>query len=287
MLGFGASAVNPYLAFATLREMVLFGRLKDVELSKALEGYEASIDAGLLKIMSKMGISTVSGYHAMPRSSRRLVSTTRSVESRSWPSGRAHGSAESVCSIWPARPSTGMQWLSLETAKLDEGGYYRIPPDGEYHSWKPRGHQRAFHRARDIGTYEEYKAYANSVNSRPPIAICADLLDFSPDREPISIEDVEPVSEVLKKFATSAMSLGALSPEAHETMAIGMNRMGGKSNTGEGGEDPRRYATLPNGDTSNSKIKLWSLPPASALRRAIWRHGRAVRDQDGPGLEAW
>jgi len=251
LLGFGASAVNPYLAFATLRELVLFGRLKEVELSKALEGYEASIDAGLLKIMSKMGISTVTGYHAA-QIFEAIGLDDELVNRCFWGTSSRIGG---IGLLDIAREAIDRHAVAfgLETAKLEEGGYYRYRRDGEYHTWNPEV-IKAFHRARDIGTYAEYKEYANLVNGRPPVAI-RDLLGFAPDRAPIPIEDVEPVEGILKRFATSAMSLGALSPEAHETMAIGMNRMGGKSNTGEGGEDPRRYQTLPNGDSSNSKIK--------------------------------
>jgi glutamate synthase (NADPH/NADH) large chain/glutamate synthase (ferredoxin) len=251
LIGFGASAVNPFLVFATLRELVISGRLKEVDLPKALEGYEASIDAGILKIMSKMGISSVSGYHAA-QIFEAIGLNQELVDRCFWGTSSRiggvglHDLAREALDRHSAAYANG-------TPKLDEGGYYRYRRDGEYHAWNPEI-IKAFHRARDKGTYEEYKAYSNLVHSRPPVAL-RDLLEFAPDREPIQIEEVEPVERILPKFATSAMSLGALSPEAHETMSIGMNRMGGKSNTGEGGEDPRRFTPMPNGDSSNSKIK--------------------------------
>ncbi|HTE85214.1 MAG TPA: glutamate synthase central domain-containing protein, partial [Dehalococcoidia bacterium] len=248
LIGFGASAVNPFLAFATLRESVISGRLKDVDLAKALEGYEASIDAGILKIMSKMGISTVSGYHAAQIFE--AIGLDEDLLDRCFWGTSSRVGGVSLNNLAREALDRHAAAYGIGTPKLDEGGYYRYRRDGEYHAWNPEI-IKAFHRARDKGTYTDYKAYSDLVHSRPPVAL-RDLLDFAPDRAPISIDEVEPVEKILPKFATSAMSLGALSPEAHETMSIGMNRMGGKSNTGEGGEDPRRFKPMPNGDSSNS-----------------------------------
>ena len=196
LIGFGASAVNPYLAFATLREMVLFGRPSRTSSSaKALEGYEASIDAGLLKIMSKMGISTVSGYHAA-QIFEAIGLDEALVDRCFWGTSSRIGG---IGLLDLARETIDRHSIAfgLEAAKLDEGGYYRYRRDGEYHTWNPEV-IKAFHRARDVGTYAEYKIYANLVNGRPPVAI-RDLLDFSPDRSPIPIEDVEPVESILKE----------------------------------------------------------------------------------------
>jgi glutamate synthase (NADPH/NADH) large chain/glutamate synthase (ferredoxin) len=251
LIGFGASAVNPFLVFATLREMVIGGRLKDVDLTKALEGYEASIDSGILKIMSKMGISAVSGYHAA-QIFEAIGLGQELVDRCFWGTSSRIGGVglEELAREALDRHATA---YGAVTPKLEEGGYYRYRRDGEYHAWNPEI-IKAFHRARDNGTYADYKAYSDLVQNRPSVAL-RDLLDFCSDRSPISLDQVEPVEAILPKFATSAMSLGALSPEAHETMSIGMNRIGGKSNTGEGGEDPRRFTPMPNGDSSNSKIK--------------------------------
>ena len=251
LIGFGASAVNPYLVFATLRDLVTRKRLRDVDTAKAMEGYEASIDAGILKIMSKMGISTVSAYHA--GQVFEAIGLNQDLLDRCF-----RGTVSRVSGIGfqeLARDSLERhaQAFSLSAPKMDEGGFYRYRRDGEYHAWNPDV-IKAFHQARDSGEPDDYQAYARLVQGRPPTAV-RDLLEFRTDRPPVLIEEVEPVEDIMRRFATSAMSLGALSPEAHETVAIGMNRIKGKSNTGEGGEDPRRFKPYANGDSGNSNIK--------------------------------
>jgi glutamate synthase (ferredoxin) len=284
LIGFGASAVNPYLAFATLAELaeqtaraerLEKSELADVALAvarqlgeenlaraqadgtfarlireKAFQNYEMAVDAGLLKICSKMGISTITGYHgaqifeAIGLSQEVLDTCFAGMMSRVGGIGFRE---------------LGMQVLSRhavafsEHPRLEDGALYRFRRDGEYHAFNPSVIQAA-HKAVESGRYEDYKAYSELVNSRPPTTL-RDLLRIKPLGEPVPLEEVEPIEHIMRRFATSAMSLGALSPEAHETMAIGMNRIGGKSNTGEGGEDRRRYRPLPNGDSANSKIK--------------------------------
>ncbi|MGI8549588.1 MAG: glutamate synthase large subunit, partial [Dehalococcoidia bacterium] len=251
LIGFGASAVNPYLAFATLRELVLQGKLKEIDSAKAVERYETAIDAGILKIMSQMGISTISAYHAAQQFE--AIGLEKALMDRCFRGASSRVSGIGLRELAREALDRHTVAFGLGTPRLDDGGYYRYRREGEYHAYNPEV-VKALHRARDTGRYEDYQSYAHLVQSRQPMTL-RDLLDFQPDREPVPVEEVEGIGTIMRRFATSAMSLGALSPEAHETMAIGMNRIGGKSNTGEGGEDPRRFKPAGNGDNANSRIK--------------------------------
>ena len=284
LIGFGASAVNPYLAYAALNKLAddtaKTARLEKAELSevalaiakgwsdeelaahradgsfaqkireKAYTNYGKAVDAGLLKICSKMGISTITGYHAaqifeaLGLDQETLDRCFSGLESRVAGIGVAELAAQTL----------DRHAIAFNGAPhLTDGAMYRYRRDGEYHGFNPAVVQAA-HKAVDSGRYEDYKVYSDLVTSRPPTTL-RDLLRWQPLNEAIPLEEVEPVETIMRRFATSAMSLGALSPEAHEAMSIGMNRLGAKSNTGEGGEDPRRYKPMANGDTSNSKIK--------------------------------
>ncbi|MGH2587447.1 MAG: glutamate synthase-related protein, partial [Dehalococcoidia bacterium] len=276
LIGFGASAVNPYLAFATLAECAENGDLKELvtaisreageerveelkatgELQrlvreKAFANYEMAVDAGLLKIISKMGISTITGYHAaqifeaIGLSQELLDRCFSGLVSRVGGVGLAEIAAETL--------GRHAHAFDAERIKLDDGAYYRYRRDGEYHAFNPDV-VKSMHKAVDSGEYADYREYAALVQSRPPTSL-RDLVRFKPLGPAVDVAEVEPEEGIMRRFATSAMSLGALSPEAHETMATGINRVGGKSNTGEGGEDARRFKPLPNGDSANSKIK--------------------------------
>ncbi len=257
LIGFGASAVNPYLAFATLRMLAEEGNaaakdpLKAISQEKAAENYEKSVDAGLLKIISKMGISTISGYHAaqifeaIGLDQPTLDLCFSGMSSRIGGIGLGQLAGETL-----ERHATA--FCDAKAPQLDAGAYYRYRRDGEYHAFNPEV-WRNLQRAVQSGEYNDYRQYADMVQSRKPITL-RDLLEFVPG-DPIPIEEVESQEAIFPRFVTAAMSLGALSPEAHATMAIGMNRIGGKSNTGEGGEDSARRVVQPNGDTSNSKVK--------------------------------
>jgi glutamate synthase (ferredoxin) len=257
LIGFGASAVNPYLAFATLRALVEEGNaaskdaLKGIGEEKAAENYEKAIDAGLLKIISKMGISTISGYHAaqifeaIGLDQATLDRCFSGLDSRIGGVGLRHLAEETL-------QRHAAAFANGKAPALDAGSFYRYRRDGEYHAFNPDV-WRQLHKAAQGGSFEDHKAYAALVNGRHP-ATLRDLLDFVPG-DPVPLEEVEPAEEIVKRFVATAMSLGALSPEAHGTIAIGMNRLGAKSNTGEGGENAERRAVLPNGDTANSKIK--------------------------------
>ncbi|HXF51681.1 MAG TPA: glutamate synthase large subunit [Dehalococcoidia bacterium] len=252
LIGYGASGVNPYLALETVSQLFFSGQLKDLDVHKALTNYEKAVDAGILKIMSKMGISTVSAYHgaqifeAVGLSQEVMDLAFVGTPSRIGGIGLREIAEDVLRRHRKAfQPEDGVQ--------LDVGGFIRYRKEGEYHGNNPEV-VRALHHAVETRRYEDYRVYADMVNKRSPIAL-RDLLDFNSDRPPIPVEEVEPIESIMRRFATGAMSLGALSPEAHETIAIGMNRIGGKSNTGEGGEEAWRWWQKRNSDDANSRIK--------------------------------
>jgi len=249
LIGFGASAVNPYLAFETLRALTDEGEFGERTIAEVMRKYEQAVDAGILKIMSKMGISAVSSYHgaqifeALGVGAEVIEHSFPGVTSRIGGIGYEH-IAQDVLERHSRAYGKG---------KMDHGGWYKYRRDGDYHANEPSV-WRALHSVAQGGGRDEYQKYAEVVASRPPTAP-RDLLRFKPDRESISLDSVEPVFNITQRFSTGAMSLGALSPEAHEDIARAMNILGGRSNTGEGGEDPRRYS--PHGDMrdANSQVK--------------------------------
>jgi glutamate synthase domain-containing protein 2/glutamate synthase domain-containing protein 3 len=280
LLGYGASAVNPYLLFESLRDMIESGELsKGTTVEEASANVVAGIGKGLLKVLSKMGISTVHSYtgaqifEAVGLNPEVVEKHFRGTASRIGGVGLdvlAREALERHSRAYPA--SSG--------AVLPPGGVYAWRRSGEVHQWSPdvvAQLQRAVrlhpgHRSDDgnVGTvndgnvfkdfgddtraaYAEFARLANEDNGRR--ATLRGLLRFRELPEPIPLEEVEPAVEIVKRFATGAMSLGSISPEAHETLAIAMNRIGGKSNSGEGGEDPRRLITDPNGDQRRSAIR--------------------------------
>lgn len=279
LIGYGASAVCPYLALETVRgwwsdaktqKMMERGKLEQISLETAQKQYLKSVEAGLLKILSKMGISLLSSYHGaqifeaiglgMDVVSLAFAGTT----SRIGGLNMQELAQEVIAFHRRAFPN-------LEGKKLENFGFINYRPGGEYHMNSPEM-AKALHKAVADQHYDHYEVYQNYIKSRPVTAL-RDLLDMKSDRQSIDIEAVEPVEDIVKRFCTGAMSLGSLSREAHETLAIAMNRIGGKSNSGEGGEDPARFMvlndvdadghspTLPhlkglrNGDTASSATK--------------------------------
>ena len=249
LIGFGASAICPYLAFETLGAMIGAEDFETQTPDEVFANYRKAADAGILKVMSKMGISAVSSYHgaqifeALGIGDEVIERSFAGTTSRIGGIGFSHIAADVI--------ERHTQAFSAE--KLERGGWYKFRRDGDYHANGPQV-WRALHKTVQGGGEEEYRAYRDLVHSRPPTAL-RDLLEFSSDRDPIGLDQVEPVADILSRFQTGAMSLGALSPEAHEDLARAMNRMGGRANTGEGGEDPRRYT--PGGDKldANSSVK--------------------------------
>ena len=253
LIGYGASAVNPYLAFETIGNMFLSGALKDLpDIDQALSNYESALDAGVLKIMSKMGISCVSSYQgaqifeAVGLGPEVIDTAFAGTPSRVGGLGFRE-IAEDVLA-WHRKafqPEDGV--------RLDDGGFYKFRRDGDYHGFNPQT-VRALHDALESNERDDYQHYLELVKPERATTELRDLLAFK-QRTPIPIDEVEPIEEIMRRFTTGAMSLGAISPEAHETLAIGMNRIGAKSDTGEGGEELRRLYERKNGDNPNSKIK--------------------------------
>ena len=249
LIGFGASAICPYLAFETLRGMVAAGDFEDLSLGEVIGNYRKAGDAGILKVMSKMGISAVSSYHGAQIFE--VLGFSDEVIQRCFTGMTSRIGGVGFSDI--AADVIERHTQAYSAQKLERGGWYKFRRDGDYHANAPQV-WRALHKTVQGGGAEEYRAYRDLVHSRPPTAL-RDLLEFSSDRDPIGLDRVEPVEDIMRRFQTGAMSLGALSPEAHEDLARAMNRIGGLANTGEGGEDPRRYT--PDGDKldANSPVK--------------------------------
>ncbi len=293
LIGYGASAVCPYLALESVRhwwsqpkiqKAMERGKIEPLTLQQAQQNYRVAVENGLLKILSKMGISLLSSYQgaqifeAIGIGADLLELGFRGTTSRIGGLTVSELSQEVYQFHTKAFPE-------VETKKLENYGFFNYFKRGEYHGNSPdltkllhsavrakEESQNGSNNGSELPGYNHYQTYQKFLEDRP-IAALRDLLDFNSDRESISIEEVESVTEIVKRFCTGGMSLGALSPEAHETLAIAMNRLGGKSNSGEGGEDPARFKTfedvdgqglsatrpylqgLRNGDSASSAIK--------------------------------
>jgi glutamate synthase domain-containing protein 2/glutamate synthase domain-containing protein 3 len=248
--------VNPYLAFETLGDMIRQRLLVGITHEKAVRSYIKALNKGILKVMSKMGISTLQSYcgaqvfEAVGLDRRFVDKYFTRTASRIGGIGidvvaeevrRRHEKA------FPARP--------VGEHDLEWGGEYQWRRDGEYHLFNPDTVFKLQHATRS-GQYSIFKEYTRLVDDQNhQLATLRGLLELKPAAAPIPIDEVEPVESIVRRFATGAMSYGSISQEAHETLAIAMNRLGGKSNTGEGGEDPARYVPDPNGDSRRSAVK--------------------------------
>jgi glutamate synthase (NADPH/NADH) large chain/glutamate synthase (ferredoxin) len=259
LLGYGASAVNPYTALATLNGLASRNELKVgdkvIDAVTAAKNYRAALEKGLLKIMSKMGISMLASYCGAQTFS--AIGLHPEVISYAFTGTTSQVMGMGFKDIAGETLARHARAFSTE-AKLTDEGVYRFRRDGETHAWTPPVLQ-SFHtyvgiRGMDkAGKWEDYEKYVAAVEEASPVALrqCLRLKKGTA----IPLEEVEPIEEIRRRFTTAAMSLGALSPEAHETLAIAMNRIGGKSNSGEGGEDRVRFTPLENGDSKNSRIK--------------------------------
>ncbi len=279
LIGYGAGAVCPYMALETVcdwwlepktQQFMTRGQIAAITLEQAIANYRKAVESGLLKILSKMGISLLSSYQAaqifeaIGIGGDLLALGFRGTTSRIGGLSISDLAQEVLSFHHKAFPE-------LTTKKLDNLGFVQYRRSGEYHMNSPEM-VKALHKAVDGKKYDHYEVYKQHLQTRPVSAL-RDLLDFQSDRPAIPLEEVESINEIVRRFCTGGMSLGALSREAHETLAIAMNRIGGKSNSGEGGEDPIRYKalhdvdefghspTLPhlkglrNGDTASSAIK--------------------------------
>ena len=245
LLGYGATLIHPYLAYDCLRDLIRSGEIANRDYPTLVENYRKGINKGLYKIISKMGISTVNSYRGA-----QLFEIVG-----------LHDEVVRLCFKDTVSRVQGARFADLEAeqaqlarrawkrrAPIEAGGLLKYIHGGEYHAYNPAVVQ-ALQKAVGSDDYEDYREYARLVNERP-VATLRDLFRLKPAGQPVPLHEVEPVETILPRFDSAGMSLGALSPEAHEALAMAMNRMGGRSNSGEGGEDPVRYGT-----EKNSKIK--------------------------------
>ena len=251
LIGVGATTINPYLAIDSIYhrfEKKLFGKSDFVE---CVLKFKKSIDAGLLKIMSKMGISVISSYRG--GCNFEAVGLSRAIVSDYFPGMSSRISGIGINGIEDKIKKIHLKFFENNISTLPIGGLYRYRKTGENH--QNQGNLiHTLQSAVGSGSYEQYKRYSKGIHSLPPINL-RDLLQFKSNKKPIDINEVEAESEILKRFGSGSMSHGALSAEAHEVLAIGMNRIKGASCSGEGGEDAKRFKALPNGDSANSRVK--------------------------------
>ncbi len=259
LIGYGAAAINPYLAFATIDDIIAQDLTVMDDPEKARQNYIKACDKGILKVMSKMGISTVASYTGAQIFEAIGLAEDFVEEFFTGTVSRLSGIglqelAEEIARrhrrAYPDRPS------ELAHRGLDGGGEYQWRREGEFHLFNPETVFKLQHATR-TGRYEIFKQYTKLVDDQSEqLATLRGLFEFRlGTRPPVPIEEVEPVSEIVKRFSTGAMSYGSISAEAHENLAIAMNRMGGRSNSGEGGEDRERYDKEPNGDWKRSAVK--------------------------------
>ena len=262
LIGYGAAAVNPYLAFDSIAEMVRTGEIGGIAERRAIRNYVRAASKGILKVMSKMGISTVASYTGAQVFE--AVGLDREFVARHFtgtPSRLGGIGADEIAREVTDRHALafGRQQALPGQLEIETGGEYQWRRDGEYHLFNPKTVFKLQHATR-AKRYDVFKQYTKLVDDQSAhLATLRGLFALKTagqlGRQPVGIEEVEPVSEIVRRFATGAMSYGSISAEAHETLAIAMNRLGGKSNTGEGGEDPERYTDDPNGDSRRSAVK--------------------------------
>jgi glutamate synthase (NADPH/NADH) large chain len=251
LIGVGATTVNAYLAEASIADRHRRGLFGQLPLEECLKRYREAVDQGLLKIMSKMGISVISSYRG--GCNFEAVGLSRTLVADFFPGMPSRISGIGLTGIQQKVLQLHARAWDEEVAALPVGGFYRFRQGGEPHAWEA-GLIHTLQAAVASESYQTYKRYSEAVGKLPPINL-RDLLGFKKAAGPVSIDEVESITEIRKRFVTPGMSLGALSPEAHGTLNIAMNRIGAKSDSGEGGEDPDRFRPRPNGDNENSAIK--------------------------------
>jgi glutamate synthase domain-containing protein 2/glutamate synthase domain-containing protein 1/glutamate synthase domain-containing protein 3 len=255
LIGYGCGAINPYLAFETLDDLIRQGLLTGMDHQTACKNYLKAAMKGVVKVISKMGISTIQSYWGAQIFE--AIGLKQSVVDKyfTWTPSRVEGvGLDVIAQEVLDRHQRAFPDREVNGHVLDAGGQYQWRKDGEYHLFNPQTIHKLQHAVR-TGNYQVFKEYSQLVDDQSRHwCTLRGLLDFKKTR-PIPLEQVESVESIMRRFKSGAMSYGSISQEAHETLAIAMNRIGGKSNTGEGGEDPERYKPLPNGDSKNSAIK--------------------------------
>lgn len=257
LLAFGATAINPYLALSTIRDMKLNDKLQtDLDVDYLKKNYVKAVNEGLLKVFSKMGISTLQSYQGAQIFE--IIGLHRSVVDQYFTgaTSRIQGMGlDEIAKETLAKHYFAFSKKDIPIDRLPVGGIYQWKRKGEFHLFNPQTIHLLQH-ATKMNDYATFKKYSKLVNDQSEKACTLrSQFRFKPVRQSIPIEEVEPAENIYKRFATGAMSFGSISWEAHTTLAIAMNRLGGKSNTGEGGEDEIRYDRLPNGDSMRSAIK--------------------------------
>jgi glutamate synthase (NADPH/NADH) large chain len=257
LIGYGASAVNPYLAIETLENLSLSGALPEkVTFETALKNYKKAINKGLLKVFSKMGISTLQSYRGAQIFE--AIGLNKEIVDKYFTgtASRIEGVGLDVLAREAKlKHDHAFHPITDSTTELETGGSYQYRIRGEYHLFNPLTVSKLQHavRQQSYATFQEYTKLVNDQSTQ--LCTLRGLMKLKTAATPVPIDEVEPASEIVKRFATGAMSYGSISKEAHETLAIAMNRMGGRSNTGEGGEDEERFQKEPNGDWKRSSIK--------------------------------
>jgi glutamate synthase domain-containing protein 2/glutamate synthase domain-containing protein 3 len=251
LVGVGATAVNAYLAQESFQDRLERGLIGDKSLRDVCINFKTAIEGGLLKIISKMGISVISSYRG--GYNFEAVGLSRALAAEFFPGMPSRISGIGLAGIESKAVELHRKAWGEAAVTLPVGGLYKLRRSGEAHAFEARL-IHTLQSACDTGDFELYRRWSNGLRTQKPIQL-RDLLDWRSDRNPISTDDVESVNEIRKRFVTPGMSLGALGPEAHGALNIAMNRIGAKSVSGEGGEDSARYKPLPNGDNPNSAIK--------------------------------
>ncbi len=256
LIGYGVNAINPYLAYETLAKMIEDEMLVGIEYESAVVNYNKSLVKGVIKIMSKMGISTVASYHGSQIFEAIGLGQELIDKYFTWTPSRIKGAGiEVVAEEIRKRHENAFPTRDVETDTLDEGGIYQWRHGGEHHAYNPET-VHTLQRACRRNDFDQFKKFSQMADDESKqLATLRGLLGLKYDPTPIPIEEVESVESITRRFKTGAMSYGAISKEAHESLAIAMNRVGGKSNTGEGGEDPDRFTPDENGDSRKSAIK--------------------------------
>ncbi|WP_170340593.1 glutamate synthase large subunit [Ruegeria arenilitoris] len=250
LIGCGATVVNAYLAEDSLADRIERGLLEG-SLTENVARYREAIDQGLLKIMAKMGISVISSYRG--GLNFEAVGLSRAMVAEYFPGMTSRISGIGVTGIQSKAEGIHAKGWESGLDVLPIGGFYKARKSGETHAWEATS-MHMMQMACNRASYELWKQYSAKMQANPPIHL-RDLMDFKPLGKPIPIEEVESITSIRKRFVTPGMSLGALSPEAHKTLNVAMNRIGAKSDSGEGGEDPAHFVPEPNGDNPSAKIK--------------------------------
>jgi len=255
LIGYGCSAINPYLAYETIDDLIHEGFLTNTDHKTAIKKYIKAAIKGVVKTMAKMGISTVQSYRGAQIFEAVGINSEVVDKYFTWTPSRIQGAGLDVIATEAIARHHRAFPRETVNGELDSGGLYQWRDNGEHHLFNPQTIHKLQTACR-LGSEKLYREYAELINNQAAhLCTLRGLLDFKFAEKPVPIEEVESVESIVKRFKTGAMSYGSISQEAHETLAIAMNRLGGRSNTGEGGEDPARFIPLPNGDSKNSAIK--------------------------------